>query len=98
MMTAKVKESIALRLLSTSSSKELCRGIPQFKAKVDAQTQLPDLIGPETWLLLQTINLDFSWVDLFPELCRGVTSKRETFCGNHQSNETCSLERDQVAS
>ena len=43
-MTAKVKESMASRLLSTSSVDEFCRGIPQFRAKTGAPTQIRDLV------------------------------------------------------
>ena len=45
MMTTKVKESIALRLFSTLSSDQFYRRLPQFRATVDAQTQLPDFVG-----------------------------------------------------
>ena len=45
MMPAKVKK---LRLLSTSSLDEFGSDISHFRAKIDAQTQLPDLVGPET--------------------------------------------------
>jgi len=68
LVTVKVKESMALRLLSTSPPDEFHRGVPVFRGKVDEQTQLADLIGPETWFLFRTLNLSQDWLYISPEL------------------------------
>jgi len=68
LVSIKIKESMALRLLSTTvPDKFRCR-IPVFKGTVDEQTQLLDFVGPETWFLLKVLNLEQSWLNLSLEL------------------------------
>ena len=55
LVTVEVTELMALRLLLLSPPDQFHRGIPMFRGKVDEQTQLADLIGPETWFLFRTL-------------------------------------------
>ena len=77
LVTVEVKESMALRLLSTSPPDEFHRGIPVFRGKVDEQTQPADLIGPETWFLFRTLNLSHDWLYLSPDLWSSNESFQE---------------------
>ena len=82
LVTVEVKESMALRLLSTSPPDEFHRGIPVLRGKVDEQTQLADLIGPETWFLFRTLNLSHDWLLSFsrPVVKQRILSGRQGLC------------------
>ena len=83
-MSSDVKEAMALRLLSISPPDEFRRGIPVCRRNVDAFTKVVDLIGPETWFLFETLDLDRSWLYLSPELWPSSESyqKAKTFVCN----------------
>ena len=51
---------------------------------MDAFTKVVDLIGPETWFLFETFDLDRSWLYLSPELWPSSESyqKAKTFVCN----------------